>query len=87
MIRLRIYSRKECHLCEEAYAAIDRIASEYPLAVEVIDVDRNPEDASKYGEEVPVVLLEDTKLFKYRVDEQKLRKAVEARLKGDRGIA
>lgn len=82
MLRVRVYSRKECHLCDDAKQVLKKFAAEYPLAIEEIDIDHDPEAQEKYREEIPVIFLEDTKLFKYRVEEEAFRKAIEARLRG-----
>lgn len=72
-----IYSRKQCHLCDEAKAAIAPAAARRGLAIEVVDVDSDPSLAAKYGLEVPVVFVNGRKAFKYRVDVAKLESLLE----------
>ena len=38
MVRLTLYSRPGCHLCEEMKATVDRVATSVPLQVDEIDV-------------------------------------------------
>ncbi len=75
-ITVTVYSREECHLCEEAIGTIERVAREVDRRVEIreIDVDADPELAAEYGERVPYVLVEDRPAFKYRVDSEELRR-------------
>jgi glutaredoxin len=74
-LKLTIYSKKDCHLCEEAKAILSRYASA-SVSLEEIDIETNPELYEKYRYEIPVIFLDDRKLFKYRVDEKKLRRAL-----------
>lgn len=48
------------------------------LSVERLDVDSEPALAERYGDEVPVLLINGRKAFKYRVSETELRKRVRA---------
>jgi len=75
-LRLRIYSKPDCHLCEEAKSVLDKVAAEFHITVEVIHIEKDPETFEKYRYEIPVIFLDDVKLFKHRVDEEKLRKVL-----------
>jgi len=77
---VRIYSKKECHLCDEAKHVLARFASKYPLEIKEIDIEQDPAAFEQFHEEIPVIFLEDTKLFKYKIDERKFRAAIEKRL-------
>ena len=79
-MHITIYTRKDCHLCDEAKSVLQKFASEFPLEIEEVDVDRDSDAVQKYSDEVPVVFLDGQKLFKYRIDEGKLRRALESRL-------
>jgi len=79
-LRVRIYSKKECHLCNEAKHILGRFASKYPLEIEEIDIEKDPAVFEQFHEEIPVIFLEETKLFKYKIDEKKFCKAIEMRL-------
>ncbi|HLY38122.1 MAG TPA: glutaredoxin family protein [Candidatus Binatia bacterium] len=72
-IRVTLYTRNDCHLCEEMHAVVDRVARDIPLTTEHVDVDTDPELAAEYGAEVPVLCVNGRKAFKYRVDERTLR--------------
>lgn len=75
-ISVRVYGKPGCHLCDVAESKLRELAVELDLAIEVLSIEGNPELESLYGEEIPVVLVEGKKLFKYRVEEPKLRRRV-----------
>lgn len=70
-----IYSREQCHLCDEAKETVERVAAEIEGAVEIteVDVDDDPELAAAYGERVPYVFVDGQPKFKYRVSASELR--------------
>ena len=72
--QLTLYSRRDCCLCEEMKAVIRQVASRVVLQVEEIDVDTSPELQELYGNEVPVLFIDDRKAFKYRVTRKELEK-------------
>lgn len=55
MIHVILYSRQDCHLCEQAKADLDDLQSVLPHRLTVIDVDSTPELRQRFGFEVPVV--------------------------------
>ncbi len=69
-----IYTRKDCCLCDEMKAVIHQVAAHLPLVLEEIDVDGSPETQERYGAEVPVLLINGRKAFKYRVTRGELEK-------------
>jgi len=71
---LTLYSREDCHLCDEMKAVIRRVARAMPLSLNEVDIDRAPEFQFKFGEEVPVLFIDGRKAFKYRVTERELRR-------------
>ena len=58
-----------------------KVAEEFPLEIEEVDVDGAPDLKKKYGNEVPVLFINGRKAFKYRVTERELKK----RLRRGRG--
>jgi len=73
-IRIEIYSRPGCHLCDEAKEVVDRVGRRVPFNVSVINIDDDPEMQKLYGEQIPVVFINGNKAFKYHVDEAELEK-------------
>jgi hypothetical protein len=72
-IRLTLYERAGCHLCEEMRAIVDALSGDLPFTLDVVDVDSDPALAAAYGADVPVLCVNGRKAFKYRVDPDALR--------------
>jgi glutaredoxin len=78
--RVTLFTRERCHLCDEAFAVLERVRKEQPFELAVVDLDREaPADKrAAYSWEVPVVELSGRKVMKYRVDEARLRRLLTA---------
>ena len=77
-LRLTLVTRRDCHLCDEMAAVIASVARELAVEVEVRDVDADPDLQARYTDEVPVLLVEGRKAFKYRVTASDLRRRLRA---------
>jgi uncharacterized membrane protein len=55
MIEVKLYSRADCPLCDEAQKELEALKERYPHRLVVVDVDSTTELHKKYGLEVPVV--------------------------------
>ena len=66
------YTRKECHLCEQAREAIDRCKKRLSLQIETVDVDENLEARKLYGERVPVLAIENGPVLEAWINEESL---------------
>jgi glutaredoxin len=80
MIALTLYSRPGCHLCDDMKALVERVAraSTPPPTIVVVDISSNAELESRYGLEIPVLLVNGKRAAKYRVTEDSLRRMLEA---------
>jgi len=72
-MRLTLYGRPECHLCHDMRAVVEALRADVPFELEEVDVDGDPALAAAYGEEIPVLLVNGRKAFKYRVTPAELR--------------
>ena len=50
-----LYTRADCHLCDQARALLDALAEDLGFAVEAVDIDGDAELRARYGEAVPVI--------------------------------
>ncbi|MGE5217879.1 MAG: glutaredoxin family protein [Chloroflexota bacterium] len=73
-LKLTLYSRKDCCLCEAMKAVIGEVARQMPLELEEIDVDGAADLRQKFGDEVPVLYVNGRKAFKYRITARELTK-------------
>jgi glutaredoxin len=68
-----LYTRLGCHLCEEAERVLREQRAAVGFDLELVDVDRDPELAHRYGVRVPVVAVDGEDLFEYEVPVDLLR--------------
>ena len=75
-----LYTRHDCHLCEAAHHALERVRAESPFRLEVVDLDRqaSADKRAAYDVEVPVIELDGRKVMKYQVDETRLLRLLAA---------
>lgn len=72
-------TRSGCHLCAVAEPVVRRVASEFGAAVEVVDIDDDPDLQARYTTRVPVVLGPSGRvLAEGVVDERRLRIDIDA---------
>ncbi len=73
-IKVEIYSKPECHLCDEAKSVLVKVQQEIPFDFFEVDITGNRELFTEYKEQIPVVFICGKKAFKFRVNEKELRK-------------
>jgi glutaredoxin len=74
--RLIVYSRPDCHLCDDAKAVLANYLDYLP-DIEEINIDTRPELQEQFGTSIPVVRIDDQIRFRGRVDEILLRRLIE----------
>jgi glutaredoxin len=81
MVVVTVYSRSGCHLCDAALEKIDNFKSEFKFEVEKILIDGNQELEKKYGEEVPVILINGKPHDFFRIDDERFRLAIQREIR------
>jgi glutaredoxin len=76
MIEVTVYSRSNCHLCEVALEVISEIRNEFEFTITKILIDGNAGLEEKYGEQVPVILINNQPHDFFRVDPERFRLAI-----------
>lgn len=79
MAVVTLYTRKGCHLCEEAKQEIERLRAAAEFQLEILDVDADPELRARFSDEVPVVFINGRKAFKYRVEPKQFLRRLKQR--------
>jgi glutaredoxin len=74
-----LYTRKGCHLCDDAKQIIHAARARADFDYEERDIDAEPELLRLYNEEVPVIAIDGRKAFKYRLTMTELLKKLAAR--------
>ena len=77
MITVVLYSRKDCHLCEQVENDLHTLEQEIPHNLVIIDVDSNPDLQQAYGMELPVIEVGPYKM-KAPIDPRELRITMKA---------
>lgn len=76
MVIVTIYSRSGCHLCDVALTDIEKFKNEFDFEIKKILIDGNVELEKKYGEEVPVILINEKPHDFYKIDVERFRDAM-----------
>ena len=76
---LRVYTGRGCHLCDIVKAQLESLKAELGFTIELVGIDDDPELERRYRQELPVVELEGRKIFKYRVDPDRLARILSRR--------
>ena len=74
-----LYTRRGCCLCDEAKAVLTAARPRAEFEYQEFDIDRDPELAALYNDEVPVIAIDGRKAFKYRVTMEDFLKKLAAR--------
>lgn len=79
--QITLISRKGCHLCDDALAVLQQVASDTGAQLRVLDFDDAEPGTlpARYSEQLPVTLLDGREHDHFRVDEARLRAALSGR--------
>ncbi len=75
--RIRLLGKPGCHLCDDARAVVARVAAD--LGVDWVEdsVLDDPALMERYGEQIPVTFVDGRQHDYWRVDEARLRAALQ----------
>ena len=76
MHEVTVMSREGCHACDDAIADVRRICDELGVPWSVSDVDADSELRAEYGDRVPVILIGGVEHGFWKVEEERLRRAL-----------
>jgi glutaredoxin len=71
-----LYSRPDCHLCDDARALLERVRTDLPFVLRERDIDADDDLLRRYLERIPVVEIDGREAFELFVDEAALRRAL-----------
>jgi hypothetical protein len=72
-----LYGKAGCHLCEEARAEIEAVRARRPFELTEVDVSLDPVLHARYGERIPVVVVEGAEAFEFHVDGPELERLLD----------
>jgi len=82
--RVTLYVRKDCPLCDEAAHLLGRLAPEFGLEVEEVDIEGDPALLERYWDSIPVIALDGEPLLSAPLRERQVRAALARRLRQHR---
>jgi len=71
-----VYSRQGCHLCEVVKATLLQLQSSADFRWREIDIDAEPQLRNQYNDEIPVVLIDGRRAFKYHMNADQFLRAL-----------
>ncbi len=74
--RVVLYGRPGCHLCDDARVVVDRVCGELGEQWVEVDITTDPELEQRFGEEVPVTFVDGRQHDFWRVDPERLTRAL-----------
>lgn len=74
--RVLLYAKPGCHLCDDAREVIERVCADLGEGFDEVDITTSDALMREYGEQIPVTLVDGRRHDFYRVDEQRLRRAL-----------
>ena len=77
--RVTLYTRKGCCLCDDAKRVLEAARERARFELDEVYIDGDACLVRMYNDEVPVIAINGSKAFKYRVTEEELLKKLAAR--------
>jgi Glutaredoxin-like domain (DUF836) len=74
---LILYGKPDCHLCDDARAAIERVIAGREVGLEHVDITLDPALHARYGERIPVLEIDGEEAFELFVDEGVLERRLD----------
>ena len=78
MRKVTVISRTGCHLCEIAIDKINSVKDELNFELEIKLINDLPELEQEYGEQVPVIIIDNKIHDFWRVDIERFTKAIKS---------
>lgn len=73
-----LYTRQDCHLCDDAATMLGHLAPELHFTVTTIDIDTDEAFFARYNDVVPVIVVGEKVVAVAPVDREVLREALVA---------
>ncbi len=74
--RVVLYSKPDCHLCEQARQAVAAVCDELGERFDEVDITTSGDLMARFGEEIPVTFVDGAQHDFWRVDPVRLRTAL-----------
>lgn len=78
MKKVTIYSRTGCHLCEIVIDKVKSVKNEFNFDLQIKLIDNSLDLENEYGEQVPVIMINDKVHDYWRVDLERFIEAIKS---------
>lgn len=75
---LLLLTRPGCHLCENARQVLDRVSRDLDVPWREKSIDGDAELTERFGEEIPVLMIDGVQRDFWQLDEQRIRRLLGA---------
>jgi glutaredoxin len=75
---ITVYSKPDCHLCEEAMIVLRRLREDLGFVLRELDITADDALHRAYFERIPVIVLDGEELCEYHVREALVRERLES---------
>ena len=76
MSRVRLLAKPGCHLCDDARLVIQQVCRELDESYDEVDITTDGALTEEYGEQIPVTFVDGRQHDYWRVDADRLRRAL-----------
>lgn len=80
-VELVLLSKEDCHLCDEALAIIEDVRRRHRFGLSVVKIHEGDQWYDRYWDKIPVGLVNEKMIFKYRITPEELLSKLRARAK------
>jgi glutaredoxin len=77
--QVTVYSKPDCHLCDEAIATLQSLQGEFGFDLEELDITAEETIHRDYFDRIPVIEIDGEELCEYFVQEALVRERLESR--------
>jgi len=77
MTVVTLYGKPGCHLCEDAFQAIEKVRRDRDFELKEVDITLDAGLTREYGERIPVVAVDGVERFEFFVDPAALAQALD----------
>jgi hypothetical protein len=79
---VRIYSKPNCCLCDQAKAVLERVRERVPFDLVEEDIRANPDIFAVWRYDIPVVIIDGRDTFKLRLEEAEVEACIRRAING-----
>ncbi|MDO8726356.1 MAG: glutaredoxin family protein [Candidatus Methanoperedens sp.] len=76
MVKLTLYSKKVCHLCDTVKKELNGLRKELSFSITEVDIEKDLNANEKYRNLIPVIEMDGKVIFTGRIDREKLKHAL-----------